>query len=287
MLRAVEIVQEVAPKAVSIYVGAFNDGEALLESAGLTSPIRISHFLAQVLHETGGGKVLRENLRYTTPARILQIFGVGHHSAAIRESELRSLVAKPQALAERVYGLGNPSKARELGNTRPGDGYLFRGGGMLQTTGGTKYREIGADFYADPDRIVDRQYALQAALNEWSDELNTAADRNDIRTITRVINGGYIGLPERQHWLDLVWPIASGSVSPPPAWQAALPSDETRWLQESLNQLGTQPQLVVDGRGGPATTAAVKWFQGIAGVPIDGIAGEVTCAAIRLRLATT
>jgi putative chitinase len=186
-----------------------------------------------------------------------------------------------------VYGLGNPSKARELGNTRPGDGYLFRGGGMLQTTGGTKYREIGADFYADPDRIVDRQYALQAALNEWSDELNTAADRNDIRTITRVINGGYIGLPERQHWLDLVWPIASGSVSPPPAWQAALPSDDTRWLQVSLNQLGTQPQLVVDGRGGPATTAAVKWFQGIAGVPIDGIAGEVTCAAIRLRLATT
>jgi putative chitinase len=287
MPRAVEIVQEVAPRAVSNYVAAFESGDALLEGAGITSAIRTSHFLAQVLHETGGGTVLRENLKYTTPSRILQIFGVGHHTAAIRESELPDLVGNPEALAERVYGLGNPVKARELGNARPGDGYLFRGGGMLQTTGGTKYQEIAADFYDDPDRIVDQQYTLQAALHEWSDNLNTAADRNDIRTITRRINGGYTGLPERQHWFDLVWPIASGSASPPPAWQAALPSDDTRWLQEALNQLGAQPPLVVDGRNGPATTAAIKWFQGIVGVPVDGIAGEVTCAAIRLRLATT
>jgi putative chitinase len=55
-------------------------------------------------------------------------------------------------------------------------------------------------------------------------------------------------------------------------------------LQESLNDLEAQPGLVVDGRYGPTTTVAVKWFQGLAGVKVDGIAGEVTQAAIRLRL---
>jgi putative chitinase len=292
MLRSVEILQKVAPKAFPNYVRAFENGEDLLRNAGISSPIRISHFLAQMMQETGGGTVLRENLRYTTPQRILDIFGVGHHSAAIRPEELPGLVGNPEALAERVYGLGNPLKADELGNTRPGDGYLFRGGGVLQTTGGANYKHmgdrVGADFYGTPDLIVDPRYALQPALFEWSDkDLNAAADRNDIRTITRAINGGYIGLAGRQHWFDTIWPVASGSATPPPAWQAAAADDSTRWLQESLNHLGVQPQLLVDGRYGPATTAAVKWFQGIAGIPVDGVAGAVTLAAVRLRIETT
>jgi len=202
--------------------------------------------------------VLRENISYR-PDRIIEIFGVGNHTAAVRDSELPGLAGNPHALAERVYGLGNPVKARELGSTRPDDGYFFRGGGLLQTTGGGNYRRlgdrVGVDFYADPDLTCDPQYALQPALDEWSDgQLNDAADRNDIRSITRVINGDYIGLTERQRWFDLIWPIATGSGEAPPAWRAATPDDDTRWPQESLNHLGAQPQILVDGRYGPATT---------------------------------
>jgi len=153
----------------------------------------------------------------------------------------------------------------------------------LQAHGRPRWRRL----LCHPDLVVDPRYALQPAVLEWSDgNLNAAADRNDIRTITCIINGGYIGLGERQHWFDRIWPIASGTATPPPAWQAADADEDTRWLQESLNHLGVQPQLLVDGRYGPATTAAVKWFQGIAGIPVDGVAGDVTRAALRLRLTT-
>ena len=187
-----EILKSVAPNAKPNYVDGFTNAQDLLFQFGINTPLRISHFLAQVLHETGGGMVLFENLNYTTPARLLQIFGVGRHSAAIRPEEVNGLIGNPQALAERVYGLGNPRKAKELGNTRPGDGYRYRGGGALQTTGGANYKNMGdlsgVDFYNQPDLIVDPAQVLKPAIHEWDlGKLNTAADKNDIRTITRVI----------------------------------------------------------------------------------------------------
>jgi putative chitinase len=68
------------------------------------------------------------------------------------------------------------------------------------------------------------------------------------------------------------------------AWKAATTSDETRELQEALNDLGAEPALVVDGRYGPATEKAVEWFQRQAKIPVDGNAGVVTLAALKLRL---
>ena len=291
MPEVVDIVRKVAPRAYSNYVNAFAVGEASLQQFAIDTPLRISHFLAQVLHETGGGTVLFESLTYTTAARLMQIFGVGHHSAAVRDEEIPGLLNNPEALADRVYGLGNPKKAVELGNTRPGDGYRYRGGGALQTTGGANYRRIGdhvgVDFYNDPNLIVAPEHVLKPALQEWADgNLNAAADRNDTRTITRVINGGFIGLPEREHWFEMIWPLASGNGAPPEAWKVASADDDTCWLQDALNDLGSRPPLLVDGRYGPATTEAVKWFQSVASLKVDGIAGDVTRAAIRLRLST-
>src|SRR5436309_906063 len=135
MPEVVDIVRKVAPRAYPNYVNAFAAGEASLQQFAIDTPLRIAHFLAQVLHETGGGRVLFESLTYTTAARLMQIFGVGHHSAAVRDEEIAGLLNNPEALADRVYGRGNPKKAVELGNTRPGDGYRYRGGGALQTTG--------------------------------------------------------------------------------------------------------------------------------------------------------
>jgi len=291
MPRVVEILEAVAPRANPDYVDAVRNGSALLDQFGINTPLRIAHFLAQLLHETAGGAVLFENLNYTTPRRILQIFGVGHHSAAIRPEELPNLVGNPQALAERVYGLGNPRKAKELGNNHPGDGYRYRGGGALQTTGGANYKKMGdlsgVDFYGSPDLIITPEHALKPALNEWAaGKLNLAADKNDIRTITKVINGGYIGLNERQAWFDKLWPVVNGSATPPDPVQVAKPDASVRWLQQALNDVGAQPSITVDGRYGPQTTAAVKWFQALAGIPVDGIAGDVTRAALKLRLAT-
>ena len=286
MLRAIDIVSRIAPHANDAYVRAFADGDALLAGHELTTPLRLSHFLAQALHETGRGTVLWENMAYSAP-RILAVFGVGNHSAAVREEEAAGLAYNPPALAERVYGLGNPHKAAELGNAQPGDGYKYRGGGVLQTTGRANYRRMGqkcgVDFEGQPELVVAPAHALEPALQEWTEgNLNAAADRNDIATITRVINGGYNGAQERKDLFDQIWAIAAPDA---PAWQSADAHDDTAWLQKALNTLGASPPLTVDGKTGPATVSAVKWFQGLAGLTADGVAGEITRAAIRQRLA--
>lgn len=74
---------------------------------------------------------------------MVEIFGVGRHFAAVTASEAARLAGHPEAIAERVYGLGNPRKARELGNTEPGDGFRYRGDGVLQTTGRGNHRRMG------------------------------------------------------------------------------------------------------------------------------------------------
>jgi putative chitinase len=289
MSAVVDVFRAVAPDARDNYVKAFADGDALLRQFGIDTPLRVAHFLAQVLHETGGGRVLFESLNYSTPARLLEIFGVGHHSAAVRPEEVAGLLRNEEALAERVYGLGNPPKARELGNTRPGDAFKYRGGGVLQTTGGANYKRMGdkagVDFFGNPLLIVAAEHALKPALHEWAEgNLNEAADRNNIRRITKVINGGFNGLNERQAWFDKVSPLASGGALPP-ARQATPADDEARWVQETLNELGAVPPLEVDGRYGPATKAAIKSFQSAAGLGADGVVGDATRTALRQRLA--
>jgi putative chitinase len=289
MLRAVEIVARISPRALANYVRAFDAGDAALEEFVITTPLRMAHFLAQVLYETDGGTVLFESLTYTTAARLLQIFGAGHHSAAVRPDEVDSLLNNPHTLAERVYGLGNPAKAAELGNRLPGDGFRYRGGGLLQTTGGGNYRRLGdktgIDFFADPELIVSSENALRPALHEWNEGgLNEAADRNDIRTITHVINGGFNGLDGRQALFDRVWVLAGDSAALRMAPKVANADGATAWLQATLNALGAQPPLVVDGYPGPATVQAVCQFQQTAGLTVDGVAGDATCAAMRQRL---
>ena len=290
MSLASEVFVALAPGARTNYLAAFRNAETTLGKHQITTPLRLSHFLAQMLHETGGGNILIENLNYLSADRLLLIFGVGHHSAAIRTDEVSGLLNNPERLAERVYGLGNPSKARELGNLRHGDGYKYRGRGPLQTTGGINYQRAGnragVDFYAHPDLILEPDHVLSPALNDWTDHgLNAPADRNDLRAITKAINGGYNGLADRQTWFDKVWPLANGGVAPIDPWEASTPDPQTVWLQQSLNKLGYQPLLEVDGRYGPATREAVRWFQAQNGLSVDGDAGDITRAAIRVQLA--
>jgi putative chitinase len=242
-MRPVEIVQRVAPKARLEYVTAFFNGDALFEKYKVNTPLRMAHFLAQVLAETGGLAVTWENMSYSA-SRIIEVFGVGHHSAKVTATEAKQLANKPAQLAERVYGLGNPSKARELGNVKAGDGYRLRGGGIMQTTGGYNYKKYGTmfgiDLYNHPELILSAEHALKPALAEWDHgNCNAYADKNDILSISKIINLGNAqttkipnGMADRQSWFNKVWPICRdngvnlipGSVQlpvPPPATPAA------------------------------------------------------------------
>lgn len=210
-MRPVDVVRKVCPKAKPSYLAAFEHGDALFQKHGITTPLRLSHFLAQCLHETGGLTIEWENGNYSA-SRLMEIFGVGKHSAAVTEAEANFLAKKPQAIFERVYGLGNPKKAKELGNLQEGDGYRYRGGGVMQTTGRSNYRRMGqrcgVDFEGQPELVVSAEHALKPALAEWTEgKLNEAADRSDLRAITKRINGGFNGLADRQAWLQRVSPL--------------------------------------------------------------------------------
>lgn len=210
-MRAIDVVRRVAPKARAEYLAAFEHGDALLQAHGITTPLRLAHFLAQVLHESGGLQIEWESGNYSAK-RLLEVFGVGHHSARVTAREAAGLAYHPEEIFERVYGLGNPKKARELGNTQPGDGFRYRGGGILQTTGRANYRRMGeacgVDFEAQPELVLSAEHALKPALAEWSEgDLNRYADKDDITTITRRINGGLNGLADRRQWLRRLKPI--------------------------------------------------------------------------------
>jgi putative chitinase len=205
------VVRQLAPKALDNYVDAIRQGGPLFEQHEITTPLRMAHFLAQSLHETGSFTITRESMEYSAP-RLLEIFGVGKHSARITPEEAQTLDHREVEIAERVYGLGNPAKAKELGNTEPGDGFRYRGNGVLQTTGRANHRRMGQacglDFVGNPDLVTSPEHALKPALQEWTDgNLNAAADQNDISRITKVINGGLIGFAERQALFNRTLPL--------------------------------------------------------------------------------
>lgn len=172
---------------------------------GLNTPLRVAHYMAQVSHECGGGTIVRENMNYRA-ARIMTIFGVGRHSAAVTEGEAEQLAHNPRELAERVYGLGNPKKAKALGNINPGDGWRYRGGGDLQLTGRADYARysklVGIDLVANPDRIAEPAVAFRTAAAEFvALKCLPAADADDIELVTKRVNGGLNGLADRTVWL--------------------------------------------------------------------------------------
>lgn len=171
---------------------------------GMDDPLVIAIFMGQISHECGGGTIIRENMNYTAK-RIMEIFGVGKHSAKVTAEEAETLKGQPQALAERVYGLGNPKKSKELGNTRPGDGFRYRGGGMLQLTGGYNYKtrggKIGYDLYNNPEQLDNPTVSFRVAVAEFVGlGCVPLAKKGDVVGVTLKVNGGRNGLSDRQVW---------------------------------------------------------------------------------------
>ena len=211
LTKTLAALKKVAPNARDNYLQGIRQGGPLFDEHGITTSLRMSHFLAQAMVETGSFRVLRESMNYSVP-QMLKIFGVGKHSAKITPAEAPTLAHNEPALAERVYGLGNPKKAKELGNTTAGDGFRYRGNGVLQTTGRGAHRKMGQafglDFEGNPDLVTAVEHVLKPALREWSDNnLNKFADQNDIRTITLRINGGLNGFEDRKAFFAKLLPL--------------------------------------------------------------------------------
>lgn len=233
------------------------------------SYLRVCHFLAQAAHESASFRTLEE-----------------YASGAAYEGR------------------------KDLGNVQPGDGKRYKGRGIFQLTGRANYRvmgqKLGVDLEGKPELASDPMISIKTACEYWnSRKLSIYADLDDIRTITKKINGGYNGFEDRKQYLqkvktiiprDLKLSTVKAPEAPPAAdnqfanvvidtknWPA-LPrdplnppivvakkgdvSDYVDDLQAMLFRKGYN--IITDGNFGPRTEAAVKDFQAKAGLEVTG-----------------
>jgi len=161
----------------------------------LNTPLRLAHFLAQAGHESGGFKVLNENLNYGVKG-LRSIFGKYFPDDATALAYER----KPEKIANVVYAsrMGN-------GDKTSGDGYKFRGRGCIQLTGKDNYvafgKSINEDIAANPDLVATKYPLLSAAWFFHKNGLHKIADGGAtdavVTSVTKRVNGGTIGLSDR------------------------------------------------------------------------------------------
>jgi putative chitinase len=186
--------QQIIPKNPYIdqWCSALNQ---LLPDYGIDTPQRVAAFLAQCAHESGNFVFLKENLNYRA-ASLRKIFPKYFPTDALAE-QYASLPNKAEAIANRIY-------ANRMGNgpEESGDGYRYCGRGLIQLTGRNNYEAFGDSIESTPEEVSAYletfEGAVQSACWFWeTNNLNQFADTDDIKTMTRRINGGFIGLEDR------------------------------------------------------------------------------------------
>ena len=165
---------------------------------GITNPLRVVHFIAQCAHESGGFLYIEENMNYSAK-RLMQVFPTHFPTLAIAEK----YAYKPQMIANRVYAnrMGN-------GDEASCDGWKYIGRGYIQLTGKDNYLAYEKSGFCNgkltdhPEWLLKSPGRMKSAMWYWfKSGCNQLADADDIRTITRRINGGVNGLADRQYYL--------------------------------------------------------------------------------------
>ncbi|MEP0518817.1 MAG: peptidoglycan-binding protein [Hyphomicrobiales bacterium] len=205
--------------------------------------LRIAHFLAQILHESAGLRTTEE-----------------FASGAAYEGRL------------------------SLGNTESGDGRRFKGRGLLQLTGRANYRRLGdklkIDLLSDPQRAAEPELSLIIACEYWKQHnINDSADRDDVRAVTKAVNGGLNGLADRQrHLARIKRELGRANIQPlrqMPYLRRGATGEAVAKLQSKLVSAGHK--IAIDGDFGPQTDRALRTFQEKTGLMVDGIFGPATC----------
>ena len=187
-----EQLQQIIPK--NKYVSYWYDAlRQLLPQYEINTPDRIAAFLAQCAHESGGFVFIKENLNYRWQS-LRKVFPKYFPTDALAQQYEK----QPEKIANRVY-------ANRMGNgpEESGDGYKFCGRGLIQVTGRENYSWFAASLQITPEEASEYmetfEGAAQSACWFWeSNNLNQWADKRDILTLTKRINGGTIGLEDRK-----------------------------------------------------------------------------------------
>lgn len=166
--------------------------QQLLPEYDINTPHRIAHFVAQCAHESGNFVFIQENLNYRA-ASLRKLFAKYFPTDALAAQYEK----QPQRIANRIYAsrMGN-------GDEASGDGWRYRGRGLIQLTGKDNYTFFAGSLDISVEEAAEYlatfEGAAQSACWFWEqNNLNRFADANDVKGLTRAINGGYIGLEDR------------------------------------------------------------------------------------------
>ena len=277
-LLTFEDIKKISPSAKDDLARSLTEASPKLIESGINSPIRMAHFISQVMAETKGLTRLDEDLYYRYET-ILRVFS----RETISEPKARELARKPKEMANWVYGhrLGNLGRHTD-------DGWNYRGSGHIQLTGRTNFRLRGADrdvdqpFEQNPDLARQSPGGIKAAISYWkANDINSAADDNDIRRVRLLVNGPRAhGLDVAQIWFSKAWRKVFQNKSGVGAETSAIEAqvvDENLLFEELLTSRGIVPPSLPNTEAGNATRVdAIKSFQRELGLPETGILDDAT-----------
>jgi putative chitinase len=249
----------------------------------INTPNRIAGFVAQCAHESTNFTALEENLNYSE-AQLLKTFGRYFGPAPKRNA--KEYARKPEMIANYVYM--DEFRVSKMGNVKPGDGWLFRGRGLKQLTGRENYTNFGKSIGMTAEEaavyVATEKGAIESACWFWNrNKLNAVADTGDIVKMTKIINGGDIGLADRKKRYEAALAILGGKVPVAPVIKSVSTSniDLTTSLNvgstgDTVKAVQAKLGLTVDGTYDLRAKRAVKDWQAKNKLTADGIAGPAT-----------
>lgn len=238
---------------------------------------RIAGFMAQCAHESLDFTRLTENLNYSEKALnsvFGRYFGKGKRDA-------KQYARNQEKIANYVYQDEFRSKRGALGNTQPGDGWLFRGRGIKQLTGRNNYaafgKSVGMSAEEAADYVATPKGAMESACWFWAtNKLEKLADAGDIKGLTKKINGGTIGLEDRTRRWESALQIMGGKIPEAPKTTTTLRTLRKGMKGDDVARMQKVLGVTADGDFGFGTQTAVKKWQNNNGLTADGIVGPAT-----------
>ena len=249
----------------------------MFEKYEINTSNRVAGFMAQCAHESLDFTRLVENLNYSEKALnsvFGRYFGKGKRDA-------KEYARDQEKIANYVYQDEFRSKRGALGNVNAGDGWLFRGRGIKQLTGRNNYTQFAntVDMTAEEaaDYVSTPKGAIESACWFWAtNKLEKFADKGDNKGLTKKINGGTIGLEDRNRRWDEALAILGGKApaktsSAVRTLRKGMKGDDVAKMQKALG-------ITADGDFGFGTQTSVKKWQKMNGLVADGIVGPATQA---------
>lgn len=272
-----EQILEFSKKARPELVDALVDNQEYFKDAGITTPLRLAHFFAQVATETGGIRRIDENMNYSAE-RLVEVF-----PRRVTPEKAKELEYKPKDIANWVYGnrLGN-------GRSETNDGWNYRGSGFIQLTGRENFRNRGVEIKLplekNPGLVRQPKEGLHAAIAYWiKHDINVPAERHNIKEVRRIINPALEGLPSTKMWFRRIGPVFGLSVQQSkPEVDGVTEESDMGDASAILESLGFMPSGSVEAGGLTEETfsESLREYQKSRGLKETGLLDDDTFYAI-------